>query len=1054
MTQEKDSQDKFAGLRQRAEETVSRKPKEMEDISALSPDEVRRLVHELRVHQIELEMQNEDLRQAQINLEKLKDRYLDLYDFAPVGYFTLNDKALILEANLTAVRLLGVERQTLLNRPFSRFVSQEFGDAYYLYLRRVFETRSNQTCEIKLAREDGSEFYAELESVAVKDEEGQFNLCQTMVSDITERKRAEQLLRESEENFRTFSETADDMIIVATPDGRIMYTNPAMSHKLDYNPDKLREMHVLDLHPRELREEAERIFANMFKGEQEVCPLPVESKNGGLLPVETRCWLGKWSGLDCIFGFCKDLTREQGALQKFDKLFHNNPALLAVNSIPEQKFADVNDSFLNTLGFSREEVIGKTSAELGLFIQPEMQEAVAEEIEKQGKISNAEIKVRRKDGVILDALFSGEIVESQGQKSLLTVLIDITERKRAEKALRKSEERFRLIAETIVEVFWMSDVQIGTIFYVSPAYEKVWGQPATSLYENPKSFIDAIHEEDRERVFVDREVKKDGQPFDHEYRIVRPDGDIRWIWDRGFPVQDETGQVTRYVGIAHDITDRKEMEQALTVREQEYRTLVENITDLIVRYDTDLRRIYANPAWEKVSGVSAGDIINVSILGISGVPYPINVEYVEKLRQVIETGTRQAIEFTWVNAQGVTFFLSYVMVPEYDRDGKMVSVLALGHDLTESRRTEEALRLEHERFRLSAESLSDVIYEWDLGSSIKWFGNIDRLLGYAPGEFPHTREAWIGILHPEDRDRVLKAVGNHLSDGTIYDIEYRVQHKEGGWRDWVAKGTVVKDASGKPLRWIGAVTDTTDRKRMEELALQSARLRAVADLSSGVAHHFNNLLQIIMASTSLTLMELELGDLSKIKTTLEKMLQAAKLGAETVKRLQTFANIRADVTEREGDVFDAATTAGNAAEVFKPIWLSDPEKKGIKIDLKLDLEDGCLVKGQENEIFEVLVNLIRNAEGAMPQGGDIEVKAYREANEVVITVRDTGIGIAEADLPRVFQPFWSTRGVGIGKGMGLAVTHGLVKRHGGTISVQSKLGAGTTFTIRLPLAQV
>ena len=203
----------------------------------------------------------------------------------------------------------------------------------------------------------------------------------------------------------------------------------------------------------------------------------------------------------------------------------------------------------------------------------------------------------------------------------------------------------------------------------------------------------------------------------------------------------------------------------------------------------------------------------------------------------------------------------------------------------------------------------------------------------------------------------------------------------------------------------------------------------------------------------MSLADLESGDLSEVKTNLEQMLGAATLGAETVKRLQTFANVRADVAEHESDVFDISTTARNSAEFAKPLWKSDPEKEGIKIDLHLDLQDGCLVKGQENEMFEVLVNLIRNAAEAMPQGGDIEVKTYREADEVVITVHDTGIGIAEADLPRAFQPFWSSKGVGIGKGMGLAVTHGLVKRHGGTISVQSKVGARTTFTIRLPLSQ-
>jgi len=284
---------------------------------------------------------------------------------------------------------------------------------------------------------------------------------------------------------------------------------------------------------------------------------------------------------------------------------------------------------------------------------------------------------------------------------------------------------------------------------------------------------------------------------------------------------------------------------------------------------------------------------------------------------------------------------------------------------------------------------------------------------------------------------------------------YEVEHDfaDIGRRTMLLNARQIQRGSGKERVILLAIEDITDRKRLEELALQSARLRAVADLSSGVAHHFNNLLQIVMGSASLSLADLESGDLSEIKTNLEQMLEAATLGAGTVKRLQTFANMRADVTEGEAAVLDMATTARHAAEVSKPLWKSDLEKRGIKIDVQLDLEDGCLVKGQENEMFEVIVNLIRNAAEAMPQAGDIEVKTYREADEVVVTVRDTGTGIAEEDLPKVFQPFWSSKGVGIGKGMGLAVTHGLVKRHGGSISVDSKLGAGTTFTIRLPLSQ-
>jgi PAS domain S-box-containing protein len=198
MTQEKDSKNNFSGLRSQAEELLGTVSVDQEDISALSSDQIQRLVHELRVHQIELEMQNEELRQAHLKLEELKNKYLDLYDFAPVGYMTLNDRGLILEANLTVVKLLGVERTSLIKMFLSHFICQEFVNAYYLYLKQVFESQSRQTCEIKLTRKDGTIFDAQLESIPVQDESGHYIRCRTILSDITERKLAEK----EKENLR------------------------------------------------------------------------------------------------------------------------------------------------------------------------------------------------------------------------------------------------------------------------------------------------------------------------------------------------------------------------------------------------------------------------------------------------------------------------------------------------------------------------------------------------------------------------------------------------------------------------------------------------------------------------------------------------------------------------------------------------------------------------------------------------------------------------------------------------------------------------------------
>jgi len=137
------------------------------------------------------------------------------------------------------------------------------------------------------------------------------------------------------------------------------------------------------------------------------------------------------------------------------------------------------------------------------------------------------------------------------------VIRDITERKRAEESLRASEERFRQLAENIREVFWMSDPEKTRIIYISPGYEEIWGRTCESLYASPRSWLEAIHPEDRDRVLQAALTKQIGGKYDEEYRIVRPDGSVRWIWDRAFPIRDASGQVYRIAGIAEDITERK-----------------------------------------------------------------------------------------------------------------------------------------------------------------------------------------------------------------------------------------------------------------------------------------------------------------------------------------------------------------------------------------------------------------------------------------------------------------------------------------------------------------
>lgn len=172
-----------------------------------------------------------------------------------------------------------------------------------------------------------------------------------------------------------------------------------------------------------------------------------------------------------------------------------------------------------------------------------------------------EVVGRRKDGsqFPLD-LAVGEMTVN-GQRQFTGILRDISERKQAEALLKESESKLRLVMDNIAEVFWMADVDSEKTFYVSPGYERVWRHSCQELYDNPHSFFDAVHPDDRERVQANLATEKTGQPFECEFRIVWPDGTVRWIRDRGFPVPADSGPVKQYVGLAEDITELKRREQ-------------------------------------------------------------------------------------------------------------------------------------------------------------------------------------------------------------------------------------------------------------------------------------------------------------------------------------------------------------------------------------------------------------------------------------------------------------------------------------------------------------
>jgi PAS domain S-box-containing protein len=189
MSEEKPTPDLPTDLRRRAEEVLEQQPGML---SKMQPDDLQHLIHELQVHQIELELQNDELRRTQRELEASRDRYADLYDLAPIGYFTLSETGLILEANLTAASMLGVERVSLIKIPLTQFINREDQDSFYSCRKQLFETQAPQACEIRLLRNDKSQFWARIEAITAQSSAGDGIVCRATVSDVTEQLWAKQ----------------------------------------------------------------------------------------------------------------------------------------------------------------------------------------------------------------------------------------------------------------------------------------------------------------------------------------------------------------------------------------------------------------------------------------------------------------------------------------------------------------------------------------------------------------------------------------------------------------------------------------------------------------------------------------------------------------------------------------------------------------------------------------------------------------------------------------------------------------------------------------------
>ena len=382
-------------------------------------------------------------------------------------------------------------------------------------------------------------------------------------------------------------------------------------------------------------------------------------------------------------------------------------------------------------------------------------------------------------------------------------------------------------------------------------------------------------------------------------------------------------------------------------------------------------------------------------------------------------------------------------------------LIAMLVDITDRKRMEQKLCKSEERFKFVARAVSDVVWDWDLSAGTLWWNDgFLTTFGFAAGEIESSVEAWAGLIHPEERDRVVDSIHQAVdSDAESWSAEYRFRRKDGSYAFVQDRSYILRTAAGRGVRMVGGIRDLTEQKKMEEQYLRSQRMDSIGTLAAGVAHDLNNVLAPIMMS--IELLKLDSGNDPRREKILDTISVSSRRGADLVRQVLSFAR----GLDGKRVIVQLRTLINDLDGIISETF---PTNIQIVIDAPNNLHP---ITADPTQIHQVLLNLVVNARDAMPQGGTLTLAAtnitidaqYAGTSQdakagpyLLIEVTDTGTGIPLEVRGRIFEPFFTTKEFGRGTGIGLATVHAVVKSHGGFLNFESEIGRGTTFRIYLP----
>ncbi|MEE9524632.1 MAG: PAS domain S-box protein [Thermodesulfovibrionales bacterium] len=1009
-------------------------------LEALVEERTKELRKEIRAH-----------KKAESERKRLSDNLQYIINSSPLAIITFDNRVRVLMWNPSAERMFGWTKDEVIGKP-NPIVQDDKKDESKVLVKKALKGEHIGGVELLRKKKDGSLINVSLSTAPVKGANGKTVSTIAIFEDITLRKQAEEMMLKSQfalENIR-------DAVYWMGPDAHFTYVNGAACKALGFTKEELLTMTVHDIGPEFPAEAWPAHWEDLKKRGSLLIHTTHKRKDGTIFPVEIAVNFLQFGDMEFNCAYARDITdreKAEEALRDSEEKFrtvvtNSQPIIFMIDN--DGKFLLSEGKMLSVLGLKPGQIVGQSAFEL-YKDHPTIINGINEAL--RGNFYKEIIDV---NGIYFDIFYSPHKDSKGNVIGVIGMAVDITERVQAEDKIRKSEEKYKSIFESIQDVY--AEVAVdGTIIEMSPSIEDVSGHKREDMIgRSMQEFY--VYPEQRNDL-VDK-LSRFGMVNDHE--VI-----LRDRWGNEVPcsfsaklIADENGTPIKTVGTMRDVTERKKAEEELLRSRAEWANAMDYFEDAIYIIDMHDKVVRANQAFYDLTGLTPEKAIGQDITSImhpegEAVPCPVCLARRERRDAVLAMEPNHTD-----NPTGRPIEVMVKMIR--DDSGEPVSVLMGIHDLSQSRFIEEKMRESERRFRETLENANLIAVQLDESGKII-FAN-DYFLTLAGWEiFEILDKDWIDIFIPEEnRNEIRELHRKNISDSMIveqYENDILTKDKERRSISWT--NSHLLDSGGKVVGITSLGVDITERKKAEEERAsleaqlrQSQKIEAVGRLAGGIAHDFNNIVSAIIANGSL--LNLNLKEDDQNREYVDQILSLSERATSLTKGLLAFSRKQ---------IIDLKPIRVNDVISSSEKILSRLIGEDIELSVKLS-EDDLVIMADSVQMEQVLMNLVTNARDAMPDGGVLTIRtdSMEMDNEYIdaqgygepgpyaaISITDTGIGMNEETKERIFEPFFTSKDLGRGTGLGLSTIYGIVKQLNGYINVESEPGRGSSFKIYFPL---